>query len=346
MALASSIKNDVLIKNKSTITNSDAVIIEATVSEMDGVYSVSVSLEKTLVSVNHDGRGIRKILQRLETIGYVGKVLHDQTQSKQLDALEKKKERAYWKRMFLISLLFATPYLVVSMILMDYLMEWNMVEVIPGLTRINLIGLLSSIPIQFYVGRDFYKNAWKNVKRGNSNMDVLVVTGTSIAFFYSFFGLLGSVISPSDMEPYIVFDTSVMLITFVTMGKYLENVAKGQTSKALTKLMTLTPDECLLVAKDLSEQIISVDLLQIGDVVKVAPSERIPCDGKVIKGSSAVDESMITGESLPVAKHLDSTVIGGTMNTLDMCKLIRWVKIQCWQRLQVGERCSSGKGSD
>ncbi len=146
----------------------------------------------------------------------------------------------------------------------------------------NVLSLIFALPVQFYVGASFYKGAWSALKMRTFNMDSLIAIGSSVAFFTGFF------------------ETSAFLITFVVLGKFLEAKAKGRTSDAIKKLTDLMPK----MAQD----------IKMGDIVLVRPGERIPADGVVVKGGSTIDESMITGESLPVEKQVNDTVIGGTMN--------------------------------
>ncbi|KAG8742690.1 hypothetical protein FRC11_014189, partial [Ceratobasidium sp. 423] len=150
-------------------------------------------------------------------------------------------------------------------------------------------------PSSFWLGRKFYHNAWKAVKHGSATMDVLVVLGTTSAFIYSFFAMFCAVFNSNpDFRPAVFFDTSTMLITFVSLGRYLENLAKGKTSAALTDLMALAPR----------------------DTVKIVPGDKIPADGTLVRGSSTVDESAVTGKPVPALKQVGDSVIGGTVNGL------------------------------
>lgn len=176
-------------------------------------------------------------------------------------------------------------------------------------------GLVSVV--QFFVGKRFYVAAGKALRRGSTNMDVLVALGTSASYFYSvcalFYGAVTGFWSPT------YFETSAMLITFVLLGKYLESLAKGKTSDAIKKLIELAPATALLLLKDkggrcIEEREIDALLIQPGDLLKVLPGTKLPADGVVVWGSSYVNESMVTGESAPVLKEVNSPVIGGTVN--------------------------------
>lgn len=176
-------------------------------------------------------------------------------------------------------------------------------------------GLVSVV--QFFVGKRFYVAAGKALRRGSTNMDVLVALGTSASYFYSvcalFYGAVTGFWSPT------YFETSAMLITFVLLGKYLESLAKGKTSDAIKKLIELAPATALLLLKDkggkcIEERDIDALLIQPGDLLKVLPGTKLPADGVVVWGSSYINESMVTGESAPVLKEVNSPVIGGTVN--------------------------------
>ncbi len=167
-------------------------------------------------------------------------------------------------------------------------------------------------PVQFYVAKDMYISAFKSLKNRSANMDSLVVLGTSSAYFYSVFLVL-----TGDHHNY--FETGAVLITVVMLGRYLEAVAKRKTGQAIEKLMKLSPASAAVIREG-NESIISIDDIRIGDIVIVRPGDKIPVDGTVTEGNSKVDESMITGESLPVSKKEGSKVIGATVNQFGVIK--------------------------
>jgi Cu+-exporting ATPase len=201
--------------------------------------------------------------------------------------------------------------------------------IFPGLYLGDVLCLVLTIPVQFGVGLRFYKSAWKSVKHGSSTMDVLVVLGTSAAFFFSVMAMFISLVSSPHNKPGTVFDTSTMLITFISLGRYIENRAKGQTSKALTRLMSLAPSMATIYvdAEEAGlqtpgdggnlgeERTIPTELIQVHDIVIVRPGEKIPADGTVVSGESYVDESMVTGEAMPILKRKGALLIGGTVNS-------------------------------
>jgi len=242
----------------------------------------------------------------------------------QLASLRKYRETARWRRTFLISACFAVPNFMIGMMHM-YLpfMGWTQWKLITGIYLGPLMCLFLTIPVQCFLAKRFYINAYKSLKHGSATMDVLVVLGTTAAFTYSvlnmFFGMFSS---DKDYKPQVFFDTSTMLITFVSLGRYIENLAKGKTSAALTDLMALTPSSATIFVDPKNHtdgaptRKIPTELVQVDDVVLVVPGEKIAADGIVISGVTTVDESMVTGESLTIAKAVDSHVVGGTVNGL------------------------------
>lgn len=163
-------------------------------------------------------------------------------------------------------------------------------------------------PVQFVIGWQFYIGAYKNLKNGGANMDVLVVLGTSAAYFYSLYEAIKTIGNPEYM-PHLYFETSAVLITLILFGKYLEQRAKSQTTNALSSLLNLQAKEARVIRED-KEMMIPVEEVVVGDVLRIKPGEKIPVDGKVIKGNTSIDESMITGESIPVEKSIDEALIG------------------------------------
>lgn len=346
--------------------------IESQISALPGIETVEVSLatEKAKVVYDRSILGLRDIVERVEDCGFDCMISNDDDAT-QLRSLGRTKEIAEWRERFKLSLTFAIPVLLVSMIfpMVPFLCSIVRYQIFPGRLWLgDLIAMSLTVPVQFWLGSRFYRNAWKALKHKSATMDVLVVLGTSAAFTYSIGAMLVTLIlgSPDlsdhhsgDMEdvhghfirmggegpqgPSVFFDTSTMLITFVSLGRYLENLAKGKTSAALTDLMALSPSMALiyttppadsgtlLTAKtpgnDKAEKVptvqptvipvtkkIPTELVQVGDRLLVQPGAQIPADGTVVSGSSSVDESAITGEPIPAVKAPGDSVIGGTVN--------------------------------
>ncbi|MGH8102982.1 MAG: heavy metal translocating P-type ATPase [bacterium] len=187
----------------------------------------------------------------------------------------------------------------------------------PAIVRDNLFLFVLASPVQFWAGWTFVRGAWGAAKHRTANMDTLIAIGTLSAYFYSVLvtfapGFFPAALSQSGMlMPY--YDASAVIITLILLGKWLEARAKSHTSEAIKKLMGLRPKSALVV-RDGKEQEVPIEEVQVADIVLVKPGDRIPVDGVVVEGSSHVDESMITGEPMPVEKTVDATVIGGTVN--------------------------------
>jgi len=213
-------------------------------------------------------------------------------------------------RQFWIGVIFTLPLFLLSMGRdFAWLGDWA------HATYVNWFMLLMALPVQFYVGWDYYVGSWKSLNNGSANMDVLVAMGSSVAFFYSFAVLL----NPALGE-HVYFETAAVIITLIKLGKLLEARAKGQTSAAIRKLMGLQPKTARVI-RDGIETDIAIETVRVGDIIIIRPGEQIPVDSKVIDGQSRVDESMLTGESLPVTKKPGDTVIGATLNQQGLLKV-------------------------
>ncbi len=172
--------------------------------------------------------------------------------------------------------------------------------------------MLLATPVQFYVGRAYHVGAWKAIRHRTANMDVLISIGTNAAYFYSVLVLIGVAIGV-DFGDHVYFETAAVIITLIKVGKYLEARAKGETSAAIKNLMNLTPKTARVIRKGIESEL-PVDAVRVGDVMLVRPGERVPVDGVLLEGASSVDESMLTGESIPVEKNIGDRVMAGTVN--------------------------------
>lgn len=212
-----------------------------------------------------------------------------------------------WK-LLLVGLVFTLPLFIFSMVRdFDFLPMWA------HESWANYIMWLLATPVQFYVGWQYYIGAYKSIRNGSANMDVLIAMGSSVAYFYSIFALLGF------FPGHLYFETSATIITLIRVGKFLEARAKGRTSDAIKKLMGLRA-KTARIQRDGQELDVLVDDVRVGDIVLVRPGEKIPVDGVVVEGRSSIDESMLTGESLPVEKSPGDSVVGATLNKLGMLK--------------------------
>src|SRR3989344_1959447 len=276
-----------------------STIIERALSKTPGVQSANVNFSTSKAVIHHDESLTNEnLIKTIKNKGYNATVLEGNSGNDQKKFHEE--EIKELKRKFLLSLDFAIPIVIIGMVLM-----WVGIEV-PY--KDYLIWLLAT-PVQFYLGWQFYLGTWHALRNKTANMDTLIAVGTTAAYFYSVYVIL------FNQETGQYFEVSAILITLVIMGKYLEALAKGRASDAISKLMSLTPKVARVIRKG-KEITISSDEVLINDIILVKPGERIPVDGTVVEGNSSIDESMITGESIPVEKKKGSLIYSGTINKL------------------------------
>ncbi len=293
-----------------------ANLIEKSLNKVGGVQSANVnfSSEKAGVVVE-ETVDVKDLINAVESAGYKAKeaVIGGTTDT---TTQNKKKQEAGYLSKFLFGLLLSLPML--YFMLYDFFTGlWGRNEILPYAAFISFI---LATPVQFIIGKGFYKGMWSALKMKTFNMDSLIAIGTSVAYFYSLANLIihyintGSIAGiKGEKVTEIYFETSAFLITFVLLGKWLESKAKGRTSDAIKKLMGLHAKTARVIRGEETMDI-PIDQVVKGDNIVVRPGEKIPVDGIIIKGSSGVDESMITGESLPVEKFEGDQVIGGTIN--------------------------------
>jgi Cu+-exporting ATPase len=319
-----------------------AIALEELLLQRAGINSASIDFITSRATILHNPAviGIRSVVEAIEEAGYNALLTESDDNNAQLESLAKTKEIQEWKRAFFTSLSFAVPVTLITMIFPMCIpfLDFGSTRLFPGLYLGDVIALGLTLPIQFGVGNRFYKSSFKSLKHGAPTMDVLVMLGTSAAFFFSVFTMLVAIFGREHERPSTVFDTSTMLITFITLGRWLENRAKGQTSKALSRLMSLAPSmatiyEDPIAAEKSAEEwnekgdrepasqtantglrSVPTELLQVGDIILLRPGDKVSADGVVIRGTSYLDESMITGEAIPINKKKGSAVIAGTVN--------------------------------
>ncbi|XP_074583104.1 cation-transporting ATPase HMA5-like [Curcuma longa] len=317
--LQSSEQNKVFLFVDGLSSETDVRNIQGMLRDLKGVrqFEVNSSLAEVEIVFDPEAIGLRSIVESIEK-GSNGKFRASVQNPYALATSNHVEESSKLLQLFLSSLILSIPVFFIRMVCprIGLLSSFLLMKCGPFLIQDLLKWVLVSI-IQFVIGRRFYMAAYKAVRHWSTNMDVLVVLGTSASYFYSVGALFYGAFT--GFRPPIYFETSAMIITFVLFGKYLEVVAKGKTSDAIKKLVELAPATALLLVKDeearyVGEREIDALLIQPGDILKVLPGSKIPSDGMVVWGTSYADESMVTGESEPVSKEISSSVVGGTMN--------------------------------
>ena len=286
-----------------------AMVVEKAIKTLPGIEKAEVDYNNTRVKVIFDSRKVREpqIKKVIEDSGY--KTISETSEAEDVLSQEKKereKELSGLKKKVVIGAALSIP------IFLGSFPEWF--PFVPKILTSFFLLFLLTTPVQFWVGSRFYRGLLVLVKYRTADMNTLIAMGTLSAYLYSsavtffpeFFRFLGG-------EPKIYFDTSAIIITLILFGRYLELLAKGRVSEAIKKLMKLGAKTARIV-DDGKEKEVPVEEVQVGDIILVKPGEKIPVDGEVLEGRSSVDESLVTGESMPVTKELGSKVIGSTIN--------------------------------
>ncbi|PGD95842.1 heavy metal translocating P-type ATPase [Bacillus wiedmannii] len=281
--------------------------VEKRLNKLEGVNGATVNfaLESATVDFNPDEINVNEMKSAITKLGYKLEVKSDEQDGStdhRLQEIERQKKK------FIISFILSFPLL------------WAMVShfsftsfiYLPDMLMNPWVQLALATPVQFIIGGQFYVGAYKALRNKSANMDVLVALGTSAAYFYSVYLSVRSIGSSEHMTD-LYFETSAVLITLIILGKLFEAKAKGRSSEAIKKLMGLQA-KTATVLRDGTEMKILIEEVVAGDIVYVKPGEKIPVDGEIVEGKSAIDESMLTGESIPVDKTIGDVVIGSTMN--------------------------------
>ena len=276
--------------------------IEKSLNGMPGVYSATVNLaaEKATVEYNAHELSLIQIQDKVKKLGYEA---HNLADARDVDR-EKKVRLAEIRGQRLRLTLSAT--LSFPLLLGMLLHSFGLMGSISKFLMNPYLQLVLATPVQFVAGWPFYRGAWAALRNGSANMDVLVALGTSAAYFYSIANVLTG-------DPHLYFETSAILITLIILGKLLEAIAKGRTSEAIKSLMGLQPKTARVIRGG-EELDVPIETVVVGDIIVVRPGEKVPVDGVITEGTSTLDESMLTGESLPVDKKAGDTVVGATIN--------------------------------
>lgn len=298
---------DLLIRRMSD--DNDARRIEKVLERIDGVLKVQVSLATERARVEYIPTLTSQADLRRAIVAAGFETVASGAEAEDVERQAREAEIANQRHLLIVGLIFTVPLFLISMSRdLELLpMQWAHAP------WMNWLMLVLATPVQFYVGRQYYIGAYKSLRNKTANMDVLIVMGSSAAYLYSIPVTLGLI------EGHVYYETAAVIITLIKLGKYLEAKAKGHTSEAIKKLLSLRPKTARVIRND-QELEIPTDEVIAGDLVIVRPGERVPVDGVVIEGRSSIDESMLTGESLPVEKNPGDTVIGATINKLGMFK--------------------------
>ncbi|MQR85442.1 heavy metal translocating P-type ATPase [Bacillus megaterium] len=288
--------------------------IEKGLNKLEGVTKASVNLALETASVEYSPSQIapQDITQRVEKLGYGAKL---KSEVKEEEQSYREKELSKQKGKFWFSFILSVPLL------------WAMVShftftsfiPLPHMLMNPWVQLALATPVQFVVGKQFYIGAFKALRNKSANMDVLVALGTSAAYFYSLYFSLKSLGSSTHTNQ-LYYETSAILITLILLGKLFEANAKGRSSEAIKKMMSLQAKTAVVI-RDGAEVEIPVEEVQKGELIFIKPGEKVPVDGEIIEGQSALDESMLTGESVPVDKNIGDKVIGATLNKNGFLKI-------------------------
>jgi len=290
--------------------------IEKGLNKMDGVIqaNVNLALEKATVEYNPSAISVKELIQKVENLGYGAILKSEEKNAEAVDYRQREIEKQQGK--FIFSAILSLPLL------------WSMVGhfefledrvYVPDAFMNAWVQLALATPVQFFIGKQFYVGAYKALKNKSANMDVLVALGTSAAYFFSLywsFQTLGGYAHSVGLY----YETSAVLITLILLGKLFEARAKGKSSEAIKKLMGLQAKTAVVIRNG-EETEIPLEEVVAGDTILVKPGEKIPVDGEILEGTSALDESMITGESVPVDKTVGDTVIGATINKNGFLKM-------------------------
>jgi Cu+-exporting ATPase len=287
--------------------------IEKGLNKLDGIMlaNVNLALEKATVEYNSAVLSPNDIIKKVENLGY-GALVKEEAKAA-VDHRQIEIERQTGK--FIFSAILSLPLL------------WTMVAHfsftsfiwVPKMFMNPWVQLALATPVQFFIGKQFYIGAYKALKNKSANMDVLVALGTSAAYFYSLYQTIMLLVAPANTAE-LYYETSSILVTLIILGKLLEARAKGRSSEAIKKLMGLQA-KTATVERDGTEQEIPIEKVIVGDLLHIKPGEKIPVDGKIIEGFSAIDESMLTGESVPIDKSAGDEVIGATINKNGFLKI-------------------------
>ncbi|WP_282072919.1 heavy metal translocating P-type ATPase [Polaribacter atrinae] len=288
-----------------------AISIESYLKPQEGVIDVAVNYPNQSVTISYDENIIplETIGNKVKEIGFKLILGTKEDTKKEFEALEAKR-LATLKKKLIFAAIFSVPIFIMSMFLMG------------KIPYENWIMMALALPVLFYSGAEFYTIAWKRLKSFSTNMDTLVALSTGIAFLFSVFNTVNpQYFLSKGLVPHVYFESAVIIITLILLGRFFEEKAKSKTSSAIKKLMGLKPKKVTAIRNG-EEKVISYDEILKGELIILKPGDKIPVDGKVKKGTSFIDESMISGEPIPVEKMKGSKVFAGTINQKGSLRII------------------------
>ena len=288
-----------------------AQAVERATRKLDGVTETSVNLATEKLTISYDPSALRvsDIKKAVEDAGY--KVIEEDS-TVDTDKESKDREKKTLWRQFILSAIFTLPLFYISMGHMVGLPIPEFIDPNLNPAAFALTQLLLTIPVMI-IGYRYYTVGFKTLFRGNPNMDSLIAVSTSAAFIYGVYAVIQIFQGDGSYAMDLYFESAAVILTLITLGKYLESVTKGRTSESIKKLMGLQPKTATVI-KDGKEIEISIDEVEVGDIIFVRPGEKMPVDGEVVEGITSVDESMLTGESIPVEKTIGDNITGASIN--------------------------------
>lgn len=291
--------------------------VERVLNKMEGVTKAEVNLATEDLHVDYDDSKLntQDIIGKIEKAGYGAYEVKEDTK---IDETDKEEAINSLKKRFVLSLVFAVPLLYISMGHMMGAPLPNIINPMDNAMNFALIQLILVIPVMI-VGRKFFISGFKNLVHLSPNMDSLIAIGTSAAFLYGIYAIVKIAGGDTHFSMDLYFESGATILTLITLGKYLEAKTKGKTSEAIKKLMGLAPKKATIIV-DGVEKVISIDEVKVGDVILVKPGEKLPVDGEIIEGTTTIDESMLTGESIPIDKNIGDKVFGASINKFGMFK--------------------------
>ena len=289
--------------------------VEKVTKKIEGVQDsvVNLTTEKMSITVDDDIVTYGDIKRAVEKAGY--KLVREEEKE---NTEKKLSDKDKLLRRLIFSCIFTIPLLIVTMGHMVGMPLPKIIDPMVNPMNFAVFQIILTVPVMA-IGYKFYLIGFKNLIKLSPNMDSLIAVGTSAAFLYSVFGMYKIATGDTSYAMHLYFEAAVTILTLITLGKYLEAISKGKTSEAIKKLMGLAPKTATIIREG-NEIVIPIDEVVVGDIILVKPGEKLPVDGEVIEGSTAIDESMLTGESIPVEKIVGSNVIGASINKTGFIK--------------------------